>query len=27
MNTPKVIVRDASGRAIGVQPYQPTPQE
>lgn len=27
MNTPKVIVRDASGRAIGVQPYQPAPQE
>lgn len=23
MNTPKVIVRDANGRAVGVQPYQP----
>ena len=22
MNTPKVIVRDANGRAVGVQPYQ-----
>lgn len=24
MNTPKVIVRDANGKAVGVQPYQPT---
>lgn len=24
MNTPKVIVRDANGRAVGVQAYQPT---
>ena len=22
INTPKVIVRDATGRAVGVQPYQ-----
>lgn len=27
MNTPKVIVRDANGRAVGVQPYQPVQEQ